>query len=124
MSIFQPGGRRKEERGPLPFKDTSWKLVAHYTLLCIPLARTVAIWAHLDAKEDGKLFQAAFAQLKFTSAVTERRGHCQLHEGRGGVCLIPVPGTMPGTQQTFNKCMLNECMERGSTGIYYVLGTA
>ena len=90
MSIFQPGGRRKEERGPLPFKDTSWKLVAPYTLFYIPLARTVAIWAHLDAKKDGRLFQAAFAQLKFTSAVTERGGEA-VSCMRAGVVSILFP---------------------------------
>ena len=71
LSVFQPVGRSKEERGPLPFKETFWKLVARCTVH-IPLARTLAIWAYFDAKEDGKLSQAAFLQLKFTRAVTEK----------------------------------------------------
>lgn len=43
-----------------------------------------------------RLFQAACAQRKFTSPVTEGRGGGQLHEGRGRIYLVPVPGIVPG----------------------------
>ena len=86
LSVFQPVGRSKEERGPLPFKETFWKLVARCTVH-IPLARTLAIWAYFDAKEDGKLSQAAFLQLKFTRAVTEK-GEAVSYMRAGAVSIL------------------------------------
>lgn len=88
MSTFQPVGKRKEERASLPFKDTSCVL-ANYTPSFVPLARAVVIWTHLAAEEHGTVFQAAYAQLQFTSAVTE-------DEGRA--CDWSLPGTVSGTE--------------------------
>ena len=61
--IFQA---RVLEWGAIAFSEL------HTTHFHIPLARTLAIWAYFDAKEDGKLFQAAFLQLKFPRVVTEK----------------------------------------------------
>lgn len=77
----------------MPFKDTSCVL-AYYTPSFVPLARAVVIWTYLAAKEHGTLFQAAYAPLQFTSAVTE-------NEGRACVCSLPR--TVSGTEWTLNR---------------------